>query len=112
MWLRLAAIEMSLDSPPEVVMSALESSIRVAPYEPSAFKLRLAIGFRYWQTASEVQQEQLREQLAMLPAAQKLRVLEELLRRYPERAPDVRDVFPESDWVRKLLERLELSQTL
>lgn len=112
MWLRLATIEMSLDSPAEAVLSALEASIRVAPYEPSAFRLRLLIGFRYWQETSEVQRKQLREQLAMLPAARQLRVLEDLLGRYPERAADVREVFSESEWVRNLLERLELSQTL
>lgn len=109
MWLRLAAIEMSLDSPAEAALSALEASIRVAPYEPSAFRQRLLIGFRYWEAASEVQHEQLRGQLAMLPAARQLDVLKDLLTRYPERAVDVKAALPDDEWVTALLKKLELS---
>lgn len=90
-WLRLAMLDVALGAPVDQVLASVGNSIRMAPYEPAALYVRIALVFRHWDEADPKLRETILEQVTMLVPAMRWDDIKRLARLFPQRAPYLRE---------------------
>ena len=111
-WIRLAQLRASGGEGRDKVLEAIVNSIAVAPYEPSALRHRLVMGLTYWNQAGPAFHAMIEDQMIYLAYTHQWDLLEFIVRRFPERLPDLRAGLAQSDKAERILRRAAAEMNL